>query len=115
VEGGERLHGRGADARRCTHTLRRIVTGPVDARRHKKGVYLIERAAEAVLAVLRYDDDRQIMTTAPIFKPPQRLGLFGTATSAGVMHRRQMPIRWLTAEGYGKSSTARKSQNRSTA
>jgi hypothetical protein len=35
------------------HALRRIVTGPVDARRHKKGVYLIERAAEAALAVLR--------------------------------------------------------------
>jgi hypothetical protein len=35
------------------------------ARRHKKGIYLIERAVEAVLAVLRYDDDRQIMTTPP--------------------------------------------------
>jgi hypothetical protein len=35
------------------HALRRIVTGPVDARRRKKGVYLIERAVEAVLAVLR--------------------------------------------------------------
>jgi hypothetical protein len=26
--------------------------GSVDARRHKKGIYLIERAAEAVLAVM---------------------------------------------------------------
>ena len=69
MEGGERLHGRGADARhlrRYAHALRRIVTSLVEerlARRHKKGIYLIERAAEAVLAVLRYDDDRQIMTT----------------------------------------------------
>jgi hypothetical protein len=30
-----------------------LVTGPVDARRRKKGVYLIVRAAEAVSAVLR--------------------------------------------------------------
>jgi hypothetical protein len=55
------------------------------ARRHKKGIYLIKRAAEAVLAVLRYDDRRQIRTT-PIFEPPQRLGLFGRVASAGVMH-----------------------------
>jgi len=50
----------------------------------QEGVYLIKRAAETVLAV---------MTTAPIFKPPQRLGLLSTAVSAGVVHRRQMPIR----------------------
>ena len=30
-----------------------LVTGPVDTRRHEKGIYLIERAVEAVLAVLR--------------------------------------------------------------
>jgi len=41
--------------RRCAHALRRIATGPVDARRHKKVIYLIERAVEAVLAVLRTD------------------------------------------------------------
>jgi hypothetical protein len=63
------------------------------ARRHKKGVYLIKRAVEAVVAVLRYDDGRQIMTTAPIFEPPQRLGLFGRVASAGVVHRRQMSLR----------------------
>ena len=120
MEGGERLHRRGADARRCTHALRRIATGPVDARRHEKGIYLIERAEETLVAVLReYDDGRQIRTTAPIFEPPQRLGLLSTATSAGVMHRRQMPIRWLTAEGYGRSlatrgTTMREIQNRST-
>jgi hypothetical protein len=42
--------------RQCTHALRRTATGPVEerlARRHEKGIYLIKRAAEAVLAVLR--------------------------------------------------------------
>ena len=42
---------------------------------------------------MRYDDGRQIRTTPPIFEPPQRLGLFGRVASAGVVHRRQMPIR----------------------
>jgi hypothetical protein len=54
--------------RRYAHALRRIVTSLVEerlARRHKKGVYLIKRAVEAVVAVLRYDDGRRIMTTAP--------------------------------------------------
>jgi hypothetical protein len=65
------------------------------------------------------------MTTAaglgqrPIFEPPQRLGFFGRVASAGVMHQRQMPIQWLTAEGYGRSlatrgTTMREIQNRST-
>jgi hypothetical protein len=76
--------------RRYAHALRRIVTSLVEerlARRHKKGVYLIKRAVGAVGAVLRYDDGRQIMTTAPpIFELPQRLGLFGRAASAGVVH-----------------------------
>jgi hypothetical protein len=49
----ERLHRRGADARRCVHALRRIATGPVVARRHEKGIYLIERAEETLVAVLR--------------------------------------------------------------
>ncbi|GEM_PF-6041398 len=99
--------------RRYAHALRRTATGPVDTRRHEKGIYLIERAEETLVAALReYDDGRQIRTTAPIFEPPQMLGLLSTATSAGVMHRRQMPIRWLTAEGYEMSVTARKSQSR---
>ena len=71
------------------------MTGPVEerlSRRHKKGVYLIKRAVEAVATVLRYDDGRQIRTT-PIFEPPQRLGFFGRVASAGVVHRRQKPIR----------------------
>jgi len=58
--------------RRYAHALRRIVTSLVEerlSRRHKKGVYLIERAVEVVVAVLRYDDGRQIRTTAPIFEP----------------------------------------------
>jgi hypothetical protein len=59
------------------------------------------------------------MTNAPIFEPPQRLGLLGRAASAGVVHRRQMPIRWLTAEDYERSlatrGAMRESQNRSTA
>jgi len=72
----------------------------VDARRHEKGIYLIERAEETLVAVLReYDDGRQIRTTAPIFEPPQRLGLLSTATSAGVMHRRQMSIRGASGGG----------------
>jgi len=106
--------------RRYAHALRRKVTGPVGerlARRHKKGVCLIKRADKAVVAVLRYDDGRQIRTTTP--ELPQRLGLLSTAASAGVVHRRQMSIRWLTAEGYGRSATTRgamrESQNRSTA
>jgi hypothetical protein len=82
--------------RRCAHALRRIVTSLVEerlARRHTKGVYLIKRAVEAVVAVLRYDDGRQIRTTPPIFEPPQRLGLFGRVASAGVVHRRQTSLR----------------------
>jgi hypothetical protein len=39
------------------------------------------------------------MTTPPIFEPPQRLGLLSTAASAGVMHRRQMPIRGASGGG----------------
>jgi len=53
VDGGERLHGRGADARRCAYALRRTATGPVDTRWHEKGIYLIERAEETSVAVLR--------------------------------------------------------------
>jgi hypothetical protein len=34
----------------CTPPL---VTGPVDARRHEKGIYLIERAEATLVAVLR--------------------------------------------------------------
>jgi hypothetical protein len=82
--------------RRYAHALRRIVTSLVEerlARRHKKGTYLIKRAVEAVVAVLRYDDGRQIRTTPPIFEPPQRLGLFGRVASAGMVHRRQMSLR----------------------
>jgi uncharacterized protein YjfI (DUF2170 family) len=46
------------------HALRRTSTGPVDTRRHEKGIYLIERAEETLVAVLReYDDGRQIRTT----------------------------------------------------
>jgi hypothetical protein len=77
--------------------------GPSGRKAAQEGVYLIERAVEVVVTVLRYDNSRQIMTTAPIFEPPQMLGLLSTATSAGVIHRRQMPLRWLTAEGYGRS------------
>jgi hypothetical protein len=93
--------------RRYAHALSRIVTSLVEdrlARRREKGKYLIKKAMEAVVAVLRYDDGRQIRTTAPIFEPPQRLGLFGGAVSAGVMHRRQISLRGvLTAEGYEMS------------
>jgi hypothetical protein len=42
--------------RRYAHALRRIVTNLVEerlARRRKKGVYLIERAEETLVAVLR--------------------------------------------------------------
>jgi hypothetical protein len=42
--------------RRYAHALRRIVTSVAEerlARRRENGVYLIKRAAEAVLAVLR--------------------------------------------------------------
>lgn len=52
----ERLHGRGADARhmrRYARVLRRITTGSVGTRRHEKGIYLIERAEETLVAVLR--------------------------------------------------------------
>ncbi|MFZ8840695.1 MAG: hypothetical protein ACO2PM_17630 [Pyrobaculum sp.] len=55
--------------RRYAHALRRTVMSLVEerlARRHKKGVYLIKRAVEAVVAALRYDDGRQIRTTPPI-------------------------------------------------
>jgi len=79
--------------RRYAHALHRIVTSLVEerlARRHKKGTYLIKRA---VVAVLRYDDGRQIRTTPPIFEPPQRLWLFGRVASAGMVHRRQMSLR----------------------
>jgi hypothetical protein len=93
--------------RRYAHALLRVVTSLVEerlARRRKKGLYLIKRAVEAVVAVLRYDDGRQIRTTPPIFEPPQRLGLFGSVASAGVVHRRQVSIREvLTAEGYEMS------------
>jgi len=54
--------------RRYAHALRRIVMSLVEerlSRRHKKGVYLIKRAVEVVVAVLRYDDGRQIRTTPP--------------------------------------------------
>ena len=92
--------------RRYARALRYTVMSLVEerlARRHKKGVYLIKRAVEAVVAALRYDDGRQIRTTPPHLEPPQRPGLFGRVASAGVMHRRQMSIRWLTAEGYEMS------------
>jgi uncharacterized protein YjfI (DUF2170 family) len=42
--------------RRCVHALRPIVTSLVEerlARRHEKGIYLIERAEETLVAVLR--------------------------------------------------------------
>jgi len=55
---------------RYAHALRRIVMSPVKdrlARRRKKGVCLIEKAVEAVVAVLRYYDGCQIRTTPPIF------------------------------------------------
>jgi hypothetical protein len=44
--------------RRYAHALRRIVTSLMEerlAKRHKKGVYLIKRAAETVLAVMTTD------------------------------------------------------------
>jgi hypothetical protein len=44
--------------RRFAHALRRIVTSLVEdrlARRHKKGIYLIVRAAETMLAVMTTD------------------------------------------------------------
>ncbi len=47
--------------RRYAHALRRVTTSLVEerlARRHEKGIYLIVRAVEAVVAVLRYDDGR---------------------------------------------------------
>ncbi len=54
--------------------------GPSGHKTAREGVYLIERAEETLVAVLReYDDGRQIRTTAPIFEPPQRLGLLSTA------------------------------------
>ncbi len=37
----------------AVRALRRITTGPVDTRRHEKGVYLIKRAEETLVAVLR--------------------------------------------------------------
>jgi hypothetical protein len=69
---------------------------------------------------LKEVDGRRWKDNHPIIELPQMLGLFGRAASAGVMHRRQMSIRWSTAEGYGRSATTRgatmrKSQNRSTA
>jgi hypothetical protein len=58
--------------RRYAHALRRIVTSLVGETRKaaQEGVYLIKRAAGG--GVSSHDDGRQIMTTAPIFKPPQR-------------------------------------------
>ena len=49
----------------------------------QEGVYLIERAAEAVLAVLRYDDGRQIMTTPPSLS--RRRGWGSSATDVYTM------------------------------
>ncbi len=72
-----------------THMRPAACDGPTGRKATQQGVYLIERAAETVLAVMT----------------PQRLGLFGRAASARVMHQRQTPIRG--ASGGGRLQEAR--------
>jgi hypothetical protein len=88
--------------RRYAHALRRIVTSLVEerlARRHKKGIYLIKRAAVAVMT-----------TDARLGQPPPSLSRRRGWGSSAQQSQRE----WCTddgclcegllaAEGYGRS------------
>jgi hypothetical protein len=90
--------------RRHVHALRRIVTSLVEeklARRHKKGVYLIKRAEEAVVAVMT--TDARLGQLPPSLNRRRCWGSSAQQSQRGwCTDDRRLYEGLLAAEGYGR-------------